>query len=81
MSRVAMPSRTASGARKLVDADLLLAIRDSCGLFEFKDVGGLMRWKLRTRSWNSFVELWSCESMQTSSIMGPKPLAGGRSAR
>jgi hypothetical protein len=39
--RVAMPSRLASGARKLVDTELLLAMRDSCELFEFGDIDGL----------------------------------------
>jgi hypothetical protein len=39
--RIAIPSRLASGARKLVDTELLLAMRDSCELFEFGDIDGL----------------------------------------
>jgi hypothetical protein len=39
--RIAMPSRLASGARKLVDTDLLRALRDTCELFEFGDIDGL----------------------------------------
>jgi hypothetical protein len=39
--RIASSSRVASGTGKLVDADLLLSIRDSCDLFEFGDVEGL----------------------------------------
>jgi hypothetical protein len=39
--RIILPSRLASGARKLVDTELLLAMRDSCELFEFGDIDGL----------------------------------------
>jgi hypothetical protein len=39
--RVAMPSRLTSGARKLVDPKVLLAMLDSCNLFEFSDVKSL----------------------------------------
>jgi hypothetical protein len=38
VGRIASSSRVASGTGKLVDADLLLSIRDSCDLFEFDDV-------------------------------------------
>jgi hypothetical protein len=39
--RVASSSRLASGTGKLVDASQLIAIRDSCQLFEFSDLEGL----------------------------------------
>jgi hypothetical protein len=39
--RIASSSRTASGTGKLVDANVLSSIRDSCDLFEFSDVEGL----------------------------------------
>jgi hypothetical protein len=39
--RIASSSRLASGTGKLVDASQLLAIRDSCDLFEFSDLEGL----------------------------------------
>ena len=39
--RIASSSRTESGTGKLVDAEVLLLIRDSCDLFEFSDVEAL----------------------------------------
>jgi hypothetical protein len=39
--RIASRSRVTSGTGKLVDPGVLLAIRDSCDLFEFSDVEGL----------------------------------------
>lgn len=38
--RIPSSSRTASGTGMLVDANVLLSIRDSCDLFEFSDQGG-----------------------------------------
>lgn len=39
--RIASSSRVASGTGKLVDASVLLSIRDNCDLFEFSGVEGL----------------------------------------
>jgi len=39
--RIASSSRSMSGTGKLVDASVLLSIRDSCDLFKFGDVEGL----------------------------------------
>jgi hypothetical protein len=39
--KIASRSRVTSGTGKLVDPGVLLAIRDSCDLFEFSDVEGL----------------------------------------
>jgi hypothetical protein len=39
--RIASRLRVTSGTGKLVDASVLLSIRDGCDLFEFSDVEGL----------------------------------------